>query len=78
MDQFSYENLDWDPDYLANIFDQDFYKMAEMWCGDDSPSDSDLVCSVDSTEREIYSPICEDISMEDEVLREAVEVIENQ
>ena len=52
--------------------------MAEMWCGDDSPSDNELVSSVDTCEREIYAPICEDISMEDEDSRMAVKKIETQ
>ena len=25
------KNLDWDPVYLASIFDTDFYEMSDLW-----------------------------------------------
>ena len=62
MDSLLLENFDWDPEYLASIFDQDFYEMAEMWCGDNI-SDNELVCSLESAEKAIYLPVCKDISI---------------
>ena len=67
--------LDWDPSYLACIFDADFYDMSELW-------DAELVSGsllLDMVEKsEIYSPLVEDISLDDNVLCHAVEEIESK
>ena len=67
-------NLDWDPSYLLLIFDQDFYDMSELWNASSSISDSDILKAM----YQKYSPIIEDISIDDDSLCEAVEAIENQ
>ena len=66
---------DWDPCYLAYIFDQDFFDMAELWDGDDT-TDSSLLESFEN--KDIYAPILEDISLDDDLLHEAVEEMESQ
>ena len=67
-------NLDWDPSYLLLIFYQDFYDMSELWNASSSISDSDILKAM----YQKYSPIIEDISIDDDSLCEAVEAIENQ
>ena len=71
-------NLDWDPVYLESIFKEDFYDFMDMWnCT--SVSDEELHSGVEKLEIKLkYSPIVEDISMEDEVLCAAVEQIEKE
>ena len=73
MDDDLLTNLDWDPSYLSAIFDEEFNDMSDLWnC--DSVSDVDLVCAMESLDR--YCPVVEDISIEDDVLYDAVEQIE--
>ena len=67
-------NRDWDPDYLCDILSEDFFDLDEMWCS--NITDSELVNEVNRVEK--YSPITEDISLEDEVLCSAVERIEEE
>ena len=67
-------NRDWDPSYLVSIFDSDFYDFSELWKS--NINDMDLINIVDNGER--YSPIVEDISMEDSELCSAVEKIEDE
>ena len=68
-------NLDWDPLYLRSIFDINFNDMSDLWnC--DSISDSDLLQMFSTSE--IYSPITEDITIEDHVLLKAVSQIESE
>ena len=71
-------NLDWDPVYLQFIFDQDFYDMSELWNGD-LVTDSDLVKVSEIVEKEVkYVPVVEEIYIEDEILRDAVDRIESE
>ena len=73
-----FENLDWDPVYLSVIFDQDFDDFTEMW-NSECVGDEELVISVENLElKEKYSPIVEDITMDDSTLRGAVEQIESE
>ena len=67
-------NLDWDPFYLARIFDVDFYDMSELWNDPSAVSDSEIVHAMDTK----YCPIVEDISVDDECLYDAVQAIENE
>ena len=67
-------NRDWDPSYLAEIFDSDFYDFSDMWSNE--IEDVDLVDSVNKLES--YCPIVEDISMEDSELCQVVEQIEEE
>ena len=66
-------NLDWDPSYLAQIFDVDLNDMSDLWSESDSSADTLLVEEMDK-----YCPIVEDITIEDEVLCAAVENIKNE
>ena len=70
-----YRNLDWDPSYLKDLFSQDFYDYPELWKSTNI-SDMDLVKEVETVEK--YSPIVEDISLDDETLCTAVENIEEE
>ena len=67
-------NKDWDPSYLQEIFEPDFYDFSHMWNSD--VSDNVLVCQVENIEK--YSPITEDITMDDDILCSAVEQIEKE
>ena len=51
-------NRDWDPVYLASIFDIEFEDFSELW--DNSMDEYQLLQAVDR-----YAPVVEDISMED-------------
>ena len=66
-------NLDWDPSYLAQIFNVDFNDMSDLWGESDSSVDTLLLQEMDK-----YCPVVEDITIEDEVLCAAVESIENE
>ena len=70
-----FANLDWNPQYLCVIFDEDFYDMAYLWNSPDSVSDNELLESVNS---DSYKPIIEDISLDDDVLVDAVDKIESE
>ena len=74
-DGFLIYNRDWDPSYLSEIVQQDFYDFPNLW-GDSSVQDSDLVNEMERVER--YQPIVEDISIEDDILCSAVEKIEKE
>ena len=67
-------NHDWDPSYLAMLFDQDFYEFTELWKS--NVTDGEIVTAL--TDSGIYSPIVEDVSMEDEVLYKVVDQIETE
>ena len=78
MDVLDYHlsrNRDWDPNYLDRILSEDFYDFSELW-NTGCIKDMDLVKEVEKIER--YSPIVEDISLEDDVLCSAVQRIENE
>ena len=68
-------NSDWDPCYLSLIFDESFDNMSELWNEEYVP-DSVILQNVD--EREVYSPLVEDISLDDDELHKAVEEIESE
>ena len=65
-------NRDWDPQYLTELVTQDFYDFTEHW--QNSISDMELM----ATEGHKYSPLVEDISLDDATLCEAVEQIEQE
>ena len=67
-------NIDWDPVYLASIFDVDFHDTSNLW--DNNMTDQDIMDTVNHMEK--YCPVVEDISIEDEVLCSAVEQIESE
>ena len=72
-------NLDWDPVYLASIFDVDFDDMSDLWDFDQSLKDSKLVEVMDGYKKsDKYVPLVEDISLDDEFLCDAVETIEHE
>ena len=67
-------NRDWDPGYLASIFDMDFFEFNELW--GNSVNNKQLVDAVRDVEK--YNPIVEDISLDDNELCSAVEKIEDR
>ena len=66
------QNRDWDPLYLSEIFSEEFFEAVDHWSS--NISDVELIGEMEKVER--YCPITEDISLEDEVLCNAVEKIE--
>ena len=68
-------NRDWDPSYLSLLFSEDFNDFSDLWSNSDI-TDDDLVQA--ENDRERYCPITEDISLDDETLRHAVESIEKK
>ena len=68
------QNRDWDPSYLQQLLSQDFYDYDELWSS--NIGNMELVKEVEKVER--YSPIVEDISLEDDILCSAVEKIEEE
>lgn len=67
-------NRDWDPSYLVEIFRESFDDCNDLWEAD--LSDCELLKQVEIMEK--YTPIVEDISMDDELLCSAVERIEEE
>ena len=67
-------NMDWDPNYLKDIFQQDFYEFPELW--NMNVNENELVKVAENVEK--YSPTVEDISLDDETLTCAVKQIENE
>ena len=67
-------NHDWDPSYLSDIFNQDFYCFHKLW--NSNISDCELVKEVQNMEK--YVPIVEDISIDNNTLCSAVEQIEEE
>ena len=67
-------NKDWDPVYLASICDVDFDDFTDLWVNE--LSDMELL-EVDTSYHK-YSPVVEDISIEDSELCLAVEQIEKE
>ena len=68
------ENRDWDPNYLKILFDEEFYDFTDHWKS--NVMDADLVRETEVVER--YCPVVEDISLDDNVLYQAVEHIEEE
>ena len=73
-DRMLVSNRDWDPSYLNEIFQEDFYDYCDMWSSD--LSDSAIVSHLENVEK--YCPITEDITMDDDTLCSAVEQIEEE
>ena len=73
-DKLLVTNINWDPAYLQDIFQQDFYEFKDLWSAD--VQDSQLVSEVDTMEK--YCPITEDISIDDELLCTEVKRIESE
>ena len=67
-------NHDWDPLYLHDIFEVDFNDLSDLWSS--NISDMELIQHVECVET--YSPIVEDISLDDNTLCKAVEKIEHE
>ena len=67
-------NTDWDPSYLKQLVSDDFYDFTELWSS--NVKDTELVKEMEKVEK--YSPIVEDISIDDDVLCTAVEKIEQE
>ena len=68
------QNRDWDLSYLAMLFSEDFDDYSDLWAS--NVNDSELVQEMNKLE--IYAPVVEDISMDDDTLVHAVEKIENE
>ena len=69
-------NCDWDPSYLSEIFKEEYYDESYFWNNGATVSDTELVAHVEKMD--YYSPIVEDISLDDKVLCDAVQKIEEQ
>ena len=67
-----FRDRDWDPEYLIDIFTQDFEEYPNMW--ESNISDTQLVNHVEKLDK--YCLVVEDISIDDETLCSAVEQIE--
>ena len=65
-------NKDWDPAYLVEIFNQNFFEFSDL--SQSAITDEDFVCEMDKMEK--YNPLVEDISLDDSALCEAIEQIE--
>ena len=75
IDDNLFTNLDWDPLYLASIFDEDFNDMSDLW-KHENISDTELLNAMDGVGK--YCPVVEDISIDDNDLYDAVEQIEQE
>ena len=80
MDELYLDNCDWDPVYLASIFDIEFDDLSDMWNCENSLSDTHLSSVMDTfeSENEVYCLIVEDISMDDITLCQVVDKIEKE
>ena len=74
FDDGMWSNRDWDPCYLAQLFDEDFNDMTDLWIS--NVTNSEMVNESINAER--YCPIVEDISLDDSQLCTAVEKIEQE
>ena len=73
VDRLFVTNLDWDPIYLRDCVTQDFYDFSEHW--QNSISDMEPLARERPSR---YTPVVEDISLDDETLYEAIEQIEQE
>ena len=73
-DDVLWKNRDWDPSYLSQLFSEDFHDVSDLW--NINVGDRELVQEANKVEK--YSPIVEDISLDDESLCQAVENIEKE
>ena len=67
-------NRDWDPQYLRQMVSQDFYEFRELW--QNSVGDNELLEAAETFDK--YTPIVEDILLDDSTLYEAVTQIESE
>ena len=67
-------NRNWDPCYLRDLFQEEFYKFGDLWKS--NVMDIELLEESDRVER--YCPIKEDISLDDDTLCKAVENVEDE
>ena len=74
-DRLMCANCDWDPSYLRQLFEEDFYEFSDLWVNS-NVNDMELVQEADRMDK--YIPIVEDISLDDETLCSAVEKIEHE
>ena len=61
---------------MSNIFAQDFYEYPELWNSSTSLNGHQLVQEVERVEK--YTPIVEDISLDDDILCQEVNKIEQE
>ena len=73
-DYLMWMSRDWDPSYLADMFREDFDDYSELWKS--NVADKELVEEAKKVEK--YTPIVEDISLDDDTLCTAVEKIEDE
>ena len=73
-DEYFSTNCDWDPCYLAMLFEEEFNDFSLLWISE--ISDVELI--TEGSKMDVYCPIVEDISIEDDVLCSAVEKIEEK
>ena len=73
-DRLFIHNRDWDPSYLKELFTEDFYDFRDLW--QNTVTDMELLSVTEAVDK--YSPVVEDISMDDSTLCQAVEEIEEQ
>ena len=77
LDRIFVTNHDWVPQYLREVVAQDFYDFRELW--QSSICDKELVRATEMAKAmKKYSPLVEDISLDDDTLYEAVQQIENE
>ena len=76
VDRIFTTNRDWDPAYLRYIFSQDFYEFHDLWAS--NMCDKELIKVVEKTESKRYTPIVEDILVNDDTLYAAVDQIEKE
>ena len=73
-DRYFVTNRDWDSCYLRELISEDFYEFKDLW--QSNVGDVELVKEVEKVDK--YSPVVEDISLDDATLYNAVEEIENE
>ena len=74
-----FARLDWDPEYLCTIFEEDFNDIDGLW-NFEICSDQDLLemAQISNCLDDKYVPVVEDISLDDNVLLNAVDQIESE
>ena len=72
-------NLDWDPCYLAGIFDVDFNDMSELWASETFIPDCHILLAMENFESKNMKGVSfGDSSLDDNFLRDVVEKIEEK
>ena len=67
-------NRDWDPGYLSEIMLCDWYEFDDHWKS--NVTDQDIVDGMKYLSVDKYSPVIEDISLDDETLSKEVDRVE--